>query len=93
MDADGSGYLDEDEVLKAVAMLGFAVDKANLVRNGHIQDKKQIQRLSFTQKLCNRLCPDKFRTDRRMKRTLLGLSCLVLLLSCLVLGLSNSRRL
>ena len=39
MDADGSGYLDEDEVMKAVAMLGFAVDKANLVRNGQTQDK------------------------------------------------------
>jgi hypothetical protein len=73
MDADGSGYLDEDEVMKAVAMLGFAVDKANLVRNGQTQDRKQIRRLSFTQKLCNRsvLRPDKLRTDRRMQRTLL----------------------
>ena len=73
MDADGSGYLDEDEVMKAVAMLGFAVDKANLVRNGQTQDRKQIRRLSLTQKLCNRsvLRPDKLRTDRRMQRTLL----------------------
>ena len=30
MDADGSGYLDEEEVQAAVAMLGFTVDTRNL---------------------------------------------------------------
>ena len=30
MDADGSGYLDEEEVQAAVAMLGFTVDEQNL---------------------------------------------------------------
>jgi hypothetical protein len=73
MDADGSGYLDEDEVMKAVAMLGFAVDKANLVRNGQTQDRKQTQDAFHLRKNCaiGRFCPDKLRTDRRMQRTLL----------------------
>jgi hypothetical protein len=52
MDADGSGYLDEDEVMKAVAMLGFAVDKANLVRNGQTQDRKQTQDAFRLRKNC-----------------------------------------
>ena len=49
MDADGSGYLDEDEVMKAVAMLGFAVDKANLVRNGQTQDKTRQDKTNTRQ--------------------------------------------
>ena len=32
MGQDASGYLDEEEVRAAIAMLGFAVDSANLAR-------------------------------------------------------------